>query len=69
MKFVVNSSELRKVVFAEDMTVADAATKTGISGCCFSRLLDCDRTIHLRTAGRLRRAFGDHVVRTMPAQI
>lgn len=69
VKFFCDAGELLKSILAADLTVAKAARQAGISDRQLGKLLTGKRRVQVKTAGRLRRAFGDHVVRTMPPDL
>lgn len=61
-----NKAALMDAVIDSGLTVSEAAKRCGVNRDLFGALLRTDRTISIKTAGRLKRHFGDNVISTEP---
>ena len=67
MRLIVDSAALLAAIMDKRQTMTSAAEHSGISFSTMTRLTSRDCSVRPMTAGRLRRAFGDRVVRLIPA--
>lgn len=66
-KVFCDAAELQKAILDTDLTISAAARKANLCDRQIARLLAGNRRVQVKTAGRLQRAFGDRVVRLIPA--
>lgn len=63
-----NAAHVLKSVIESGKSTTEAAAALGISADLLNRLIKCNKSISLRTASRLRRAFGADAIRIIEPQ-
>lgn len=63
---ISKKAALLDAVIDSGLTVSEAAQRCGVNRDLFGALLRTDRAISVKTAGRLKRHFGDDVISTEP---
>ena len=59
---MVDSRELLRILLERNLTTTDASREAGVSHDIIGKLIRANRHVTLRTAGRLKAAFGDSVI-------
>lgn len=63
-----DAKALASAIVERQLTARDAAKTAGLAMDTFQILVHRDKKITLRTAGKLRAAFGDAVIKYMPRE-
>lgn len=67
---ISNRAAILSAIIDSGLTISEAAERCGINRDVFGRLLKADCSINTKTAGKLKRHFGDDVISiAQPAQI
>ena len=66
MRLETNSAEIIARMLERNLTIDSAAEMTGISRSTLAKAVNRDSTISYITAARLRKAFGNDIIRILP---